>query len=711
MTKRAAAWLALCLSVVAVSSARAASPAAAPAPAAAPSAPPVSSYAPQPTVSRASIIGYTGSVSVERAKGKVVEPVSRLPTTLGPGDVVRVGPGSNAFLQFRDGSQTTVDQRARFSIEEDKPDAITVNLTLGKVWCAVSKLAGRRFLVRTPTAVAAVRGTEFTVESFGDKKSAVEVFGGLVSVRGSLGDEALVGASQRVESMAGRLAPVQRFEARPDPRMPPAKGPAGPAGPAAPGERKAGPPPPPGGPGAPGDRQGDKGKPQFGFNPDQLKNFVAREAGQFENQNQRESSAAFEQRNELYQAGKSLIDAFGRRVRVEEFITRPAPDAFKFVSVSLRDGRTDLASVEVKANAPLPANLGSVGSLFGAQTGANPPAFYAVQQRFSLRNLSTGESYVQLGVDGAPRQFNLPGQTFFDPIANAFVTPSSVFWKTMFGNSYEFQNGNQGAVDRIWTDASFRPFDNVMTMGTQVAGMTAHLQPVHVDIRNDPGAGNAVVGTYWTDAFVSRDPTDLSGTRTGLTYTSFKNEPLAGLSWTTKRFDYLDFTDTNSNGILDFGEALAHDGRFGGNVYHDIVERANGGALVAIAGSGSRQSTGDNAFSGKDAAGNPVNSGAILTYGAGAVNLSPLLNFGLNNARERLFVDDFVIDDLGKIVPAGANSGLSGNLLGRNYERRVRGTRFGGDIDVVVSPSFLIQSGAAGGGDGGGAVRAPGQPF
>ncbi len=702
MPNRASAALAVLLSSSSSAPSRAATAAAAVPPA----APPVNAYAPQPRVERASIIGYSGVVEVERAGSAARELVSGLPVALGVNDKVRTGKNGRVFLQFRDGSQSTIDRDAVFAIEEEKQESVTVHLTLGKIWCAVSKAANRRFAVRTPAAIAAVRGTEFSVEAFAGRRTAVEVFGGMVAVKGTLGDEALVGASQRVESRLGRLEAVQRFEARPDPRMPPAKGADGAALPPKPGEGdRRGPPPP----GKPDEKQG----PRFGFNPERLKDFVAHESGRFEAQDQRESSAATERRNELYQAGKSIIDAYGRRVRVEEFVTRPAADAFKFVSVSNRDGRTDVATVEVKANQALPADLKQAGSLFGS-VGATAPAFYAVQQRTILRNLNTGESFTQIGVDGAPRQFNLPGQTFFDPQLNAFVTTPSNFWRTMFGNSYEFQNGNPGAVDRIWNDASFRPLDNVTTMGTPVAGMTAHLQPVRVDIRNDPSAGvnpNGLLGTYWTDSFVSRDPTDNSGTQTGLFFATYRNEPLPGLAWTIKRVDYLGYTDTNGNGILDFGESLAFDGRFGLTVYNDIAQRADGTALAGMAGAASRQIPGDNQFSGKDAAGNPVNSGAILTYGGGAVNLTPLLNFGLNNPRERLFIDDFVIDDLGRLVAGGGNLGQSGAILGQNYERRVRGTRYFGDIDLVVSPSFLIQSGAANSGGGGGAVRAPGQPF
>lgn len=691
-----AAALALLLSVPAAAAPAASAPVI-------PAAPPVNSYAPQPRVAKASIIGFSGSPEVLRAGSGAREAVKSLPVALSPGDTVRTGRGGRVFIQFSDGSQSTIDDGAIFAIEEEKADSVTLNLTLGKIWCAVSKFANRRFRVRTPTAVASVRGTEFSVESFGSKRSAIEVFGGMVSVRGALGDEALVSASHRVESLGGRLNGVQRFEARPDNRMPPAQGGA------APGDRKNG-PPPPGEKGA-DNRRGDGRGPQLGFNPDRMKDFVKQEAGRFAMQDQHESSAATERRNELYQVGKSVIDAFGRRVRVEEFITRPAPNAFKFVSVSHREDRTDVATVEVQANRALPFDLKQAGNLFSAP-GANAPAFFATQQRTTLRNLSTGASYVQIGVDGEPRQFNLPGQNIFDPFANAFVATNAVFWKTMFGNSYEFQNGNFGAVNRIWSDTGFRPLDNVMTLGTQVAGMTAHFQAVHIDVRNDPGAGNAVVGTYWTDAFVSRDPLDNTGTQTGLMFATFRTDPMPGLAWTTKRVDYLDFTDTNGNGILDFGEALAFDGRFGGLVYHDIVERDNGLALVAYGTAGTRQSAGDNNFTGKDNVGNPLNSGTILTYGgAGAVNLSPLLIFGLNNARDRLLTDDFIIDNEGRLVAGKGNVGDTGGVLGRNFERRLRGTRLNGDIDVVVSPSFLIQSGVANQGGGGGAVRAPGQPF
>ena len=93
------------------------------------------------------------------------------------------------------------------------------------------------------------------------------------------------------------------------------------------------------------------------------------------------------------------------------------------------------------------------------------------------------------------------------------------------------------------------------------------------------------------------------------------------------------------------------------------------------------------------------------------MNLSPLLNFGLNSARSRMIIDDFVIDNDGKLIAGQGNIGQAGSVLGQNYERRIRSTLLNGDIDVVVSPSFLIQSGAADTGGGGGGVHAPGQPF
>ncbi len=343
----------------------------------------VSASSPQPWVPSASVTGYRGVVEIEKAGRAAGEPVNALPVRLSPGDKIRTGPSSEATLQLKDGSKVTVGPGAVFVVEEERAEQVTLHLFLGKVWLAVSKLESRRFRVRTPTAVCSVRGTEFSVEAQGAARTAVEVFDGLVSVRGALGDEALVGASRRVDVIEGRMGAVERFEARPDSRMPaPAAQPAG----------------------TRDEKRREEGRPEekgrMGFAPERFKEFVANQAEEQVRRDLIESSAAFEQKSSIYQEGKTLIDAFGRRVRVEEYLKRPSADTFKFVSFNFRDNRTDFASIEVTANRPLPENLAEAGNLWFSP---GPPNFWAVKQRLTMFN--GADSVVQLGVDGAPQQF------------------------------------------------------------------------------------------------------------------------------------------------------------------------------------------------------------------------------------------------------------------------------------------------------------------
>ena len=67
---------------------------------------------------------------------------------------------------------------------------------------------GRPFQIRTPQAIAAVRGTEWAVDVAG-AKTAVFVFSGRVSVRGPNGPAVGLRSGQGVDVEAGAAAPLQ----------------------------------------------------------------------------------------------------------------------------------------------------------------------------------------------------------------------------------------------------------------------------------------------------------------------------------------------------------------------------------------------------------------------------------------------------------------------------------------------------------------------
>ena len=90
---------------------------------------------------------------------------------VGPGDSVQTGPGALAILQLDDGSSLKLRESTTVTLSGDeKGKGLTeVILKLGSVFSRIRQAKGREFRLRTPAAVAAVRGTEFFT-AFGRKK-------------------------------------------------------------------------------------------------------------------------------------------------------------------------------------------------------------------------------------------------------------------------------------------------------------------------------------------------------------------------------------------------------------------------------------------------------------------------------------------------------------------------------------------------------------
>lgn len=83
---------------------------------------------------------------------------------LADGDAVATGEGASAIVEIADGSRLKLRESSRFVLTLPKPSSpvTDVLLSFGGVFAKVTKRRlGEEFHVRTETAVAAVRGTEF----------------------------------------------------------------------------------------------------------------------------------------------------------------------------------------------------------------------------------------------------------------------------------------------------------------------------------------------------------------------------------------------------------------------------------------------------------------------------------------------------------------------------------------------------------------------
>lgn len=117
-------------------------------------------------------------------------------------DVIHVGKASRVQITFDDGNKITLSENSQVELTEvlvakkEKAKRTLLKLLRGKIRSQVKKPAsqaastqGIRFRVRTPTAVAGVRGTDFVViydENSQGQKTATQVstFNGLVELSG-----------------------------------------------------------------------------------------------------------------------------------------------------------------------------------------------------------------------------------------------------------------------------------------------------------------------------------------------------------------------------------------------------------------------------------------------------------------------------------------------------------------------------------------------
>lgn len=135
---------------------------------------------------------FTGSVTQVRNGAQVAVEVKGLGKE---GDIFTVGEKSTLILQSSDGLVIRFESNTEAVISSiNDVTKREISLNKGKVLSSVEKLQkGHGYAVKTPTAVASVRGTQFLTE-FTGTKSIVAVGKGVVNVKRTAGapDEKLV---------------------------------------------------------------------------------------------------------------------------------------------------------------------------------------------------------------------------------------------------------------------------------------------------------------------------------------------------------------------------------------------------------------------------------------------------------------------------------------------------------------------------------------
>lgn len=141
----------------------------------------------------AQVSRLSGTVTVLRDSGEITPAVG---DEIKVEDTIRSGPGSRAEVTFSDGSVLTIgpdsEVAVAFFAPEPSESTALLDLVSGIARMTVNKATSwGRFEVRTTTAVASVRGTDYLVEAI-PGKSAIFVNEGRVAVSSRAGSGTVI---------------------------------------------------------------------------------------------------------------------------------------------------------------------------------------------------------------------------------------------------------------------------------------------------------------------------------------------------------------------------------------------------------------------------------------------------------------------------------------------------------------------------------------
>ncbi len=169
----------------------------------------------------ASIHNIQGEVQL-RGAGDEEWTAAREGDKLFEGSQLKTGPDSQALLVWNRGHAVKVFELTRLTLDElslkKASEKTSMNILKGKAFVRAKKLLKKEstFTIRTPTAIAGVRGTEFLVDVRGGA-SSFSMLSGLLGISAESGDIVL-GENQAVEVAAGMQGAPEPVEVAPEVR-------------------------------------------------------------------------------------------------------------------------------------------------------------------------------------------------------------------------------------------------------------------------------------------------------------------------------------------------------------------------------------------------------------------------------------------------------------------------------------------------------------
>lgn len=324
-----------------------------------------------------------GSVDVRAGAKAAWRPVSEQ-ETVAAGQEVRTHRGATAELRFPDGSRVQIGGFSIFALDKLDSQESSFSLKIGKIRAAFAGLLSSRISIRTPTAVCAVRGTVFDVGVDDKKETQVTMAEGVLEVKDNSGKQAVI-TSEETMRIGGNGLERPRMLALNDPRSLPA------------------------------------------VRPYAVRQEMARDAARRAIEDSRNRELKVSQA----QLGKDVIDAYGQRVRIEEYLIRPNVDSFEVLFLNSRQGSFNWGHLVENFNAPLPADLSQVPAIVsGGIMSASQPTNWLKSYEFYATN--TVDSDKEDIVFGAPTQVNFAG--FNNGVTTLLWYPSSIdYTQTLSG--------------------------------------------------------------------------------------------------------------------------------------------------------------------------------------------------------------------------------------------------------------------------------------
>lgn len=373
-----------------------------------------------PLFAAVTITSVQGKVFVKSPGAPVWGEIS-INRVVNPGDELVTRDNARVTLTFDDGSRIEIGPKSTFILEAAAPEESRSRISIGWMKSFVTKALNRRFAVKTPTAVCSVRGTEFDVNVRQDGNTQVNLFQGQLGVADNKGNELLLNEGQSVSVTQQGLGQPTTL----------------------------------------GSQGGEGGK-------DGSRAALKREVGLDMTKEEVQAAAALEAKNAIYREGKAMIDVNGNRVRLEEYIIRPAANQFKFVVLNERADRFDYFYRLGEFNKTLPTDLsvalrqlpGCVGTpceywLTRYETGYSNTQDYVKENAWGghlvdVNNNQVAGDEVRTAFDPAINDYVIIAQPNTDDAVNNPLRNNPSFYTTLYDN---YTLAYNGVNHNTWTPA------------------------------------------------------------------------------------------------------------------------------------------------------------------------------------------------------------------------------------------------------------------